>query len=130
MNIEELRSYVLKLPATTEGFPFDNDTLVFKVSGKMFLLVSLERQPLSFNFKALPADGLKYREQYPAVSAGYHMDKKHWNTVILDGSVSRDEILRFIKNSYDLVLTKLPKYKQKEIKDQAWKILYATFYRA
>lgn len=117
MNIEDLRSYVLSFPATTEGFPFDNETLVFKVAGKMFLLMSLERQPLSFNFKALPENGLKYREKYPAVTAGYHMDKKHWNTAVMDGSIPERELKQWIEASYQLVFEKLPKYKQKEIKN-------------
>lgn len=117
MNIEELRAYALSLPATTEGFPFDNETLVFKVAGKMFLLMSLERQPLSFNFKARPENGLKLREKYPAVTAGYHMDKKHWNTAVIDGSIPEREIKEWIDTSYHLIVESLPKYKQQEIRD-------------
>lgn len=115
MHIETLRDYVLALPYTDEGFPFDEDTLVFKVMGKMFLLCSLEHQPPRFNFKALTDDCLLYREQYDSVKPGYHCDKRYWNTVSLDGSVPDDTLKNWIKDSYDLVVQKLPKYKQAKI---------------
>ena len=117
MNIEELRLFCLALKATDESFPFDDKTLVFKVMNKMFLLCSLEAQPLRFNFKAKPEDGISYREDYPSVIPGYHSDKKHWNTVSLDGSVPREILEKFVLDSYYLVVAGLPKYKQKELRD-------------
>lgn len=112
MNVESLRNLALNLPGTNESFPFDNDTLVFKVLTKMFLLVSLEKQPLQFNFKARPEDNLAYRESYPAVRPGYHSNKMHWSTVTVDGSIPEREIEEWIKNSYDLVVAKLTKKQQ------------------
>ena len=117
MDLELLRDYVLSFRAVTEGFPFDNDTLVFKVAGKMFLLVSLEANPLRFNFKHEPELGLQYREEYPSVMEGYHMHKKYWSTVELDGAVSLDLLKTWIKESYFLVISGMPKYKQKELLD-------------
>lgn len=117
MNIEELRNLCLSLKATDESFPFDDKTLVFKVMNKMFILCSLESNPLRFNFKAVPEDGIAYRERYPAVIPGYHSDKKHWNTVSLDGSVPTEILEKFILDSYHLVVAGLPKYKQKELRE-------------
>jgi predicted DNA-binding protein (MmcQ/YjbR family) len=116
MNLEILRDYALSLKETTESLPFDNDTLVFKVMGKMFLLVSIENDPLSFNFKALPENGIQYREFYPVIKEGYHMSKVHWNTVQIDGSISETKLKHWILDSYDLVVLSLPKYKQQELK--------------
>lgn len=115
MHIEALRHYALSLPATEEGFPFDDKTLVFKVGGKMFLLAGLEHQPLRFNFKGKPEDNLRYRENYPAVSPGYHSNKIHWNTVECEGSVPDTELLQWVLDSYHLVLSSMPLYRQKEI---------------
>ncbi len=115
MNVEELRDLALSFPAVEECFPFDEDTLVFKVMGKIFLMVALEKSPVFFNFKARPEDGLKYRERYPAITPGYHSDKRHWNSLQLDGSIPSEETARFIKDSYDLIVASLPKYKQKEL---------------
>lgn len=115
MDLEQIRDYALQFKESSEGFPFDSDTLVFKVAGKMFLLVSLERNPLRFSFKHLPEDGLQYREEYPAVEGAYHMNKKHWSMVNLDGSIAPEVLIRWIKNSHDLIVSSLPKYKQKEL---------------
>lgn len=114
MNIEKIRNFCLSLPATTEGFPFDNETLVFKVH-KMFALVSLERTPLAINLKCDPERAIELRERYPAITPGYHMNKKHWNTVLLDGSLSETEVLGMIKDSYRLIVESLPKKLQAEI---------------
>jgi predicted DNA-binding protein (MmcQ/YjbR family) len=108
MNIEEIREYCLAKPGVTEGFPFDEETLVFKVGGKMFLLTDLEN-PESINIKCDPLDAIELRERYPAVRPGYHMNKRHWNTVFLDGTVPDDLICRWIDDSYDLVVAGLPK---------------------
>lgn len=117
MDLESVRNYALQFKESTESFPFDADTLVFKVAGKMFLLISLETNPLRFSFKHLPEDGIKYREQYPAVSGAYHMSKVHWSMVDLDGSVPSAVLMEWIKASRDLVVSGLPKYKQKELLD-------------
>lgn len=104
MDIESLRNYVLQKPAVTEGFPFGDDVLVFKVNNKLFLLVSLNAQPLQFNAKCNPDIALELREEYPdAVLPGYHMNKKHWNTVIINGMLSNKQLLQQIDNSYNLV---------------------------
>lgn len=102
MNIEQLRAYCLSLPDVTEHFPFDETTLVFKVKGKMFALTDLEG-PLSVNLKCDPERAIELREQYPAVRPGYHMNKVHWNTVDVDGSISDRMILGWIDHSYELI---------------------------
>ena len=99
MNIEELRDFALSLEDVEEGFPFGEDTLVFKTNNKIFLLVSLSAVPLQFNVKCDPEKALELREKYPSVIPGYHMNKKHWNTVIVEGSVPREELKEFIKDS-------------------------------
>lgn len=114
MNIETLREYCLSKNATSEGFPFDENTLVFKVAGKMFALTSLAGE-FRINLKCDPDLALELREQYGAVIPGYHMSKKHWNTVIVDGELEPDQIIEMIDHSYDLVVKSLPKYKQKEL---------------
>ena len=103
VNIELLREYCLLKLGASEGFPFGEDTLVFKVSGKIFLLASLDAQPLQFNVKCDPLKALELREQYPAIVPGYHMNKKHWNTVIVDGSISTNLLKQMIDDSYLLV---------------------------
>lgn len=112
MNLEELREYALAKKGVEEAFPFDDVTLVFKVCGKMFLLTSLDREP-SMNVKCDPEKALELREEYPCVLPGWHMNKKHWNTVMFDGSVGRKLIEEWIDHSYNLVVSKLTK-KQKE----------------
>jgi predicted DNA-binding protein (MmcQ/YjbR family) len=104
MNIESLRSYALQLPDVEETLPFGPDNLVFKVKGKMFFLLPLDTTPLHFNVKCNPEDAIELREQYPSsILPGYHMNKKHWNTVIVDGTLTTQQLLQFIKNSYHLV---------------------------
>ena len=88
----------------TEGFPFDEETLVIKVKNKMFLLLSLDETPLRFNVKCQPDKAIELREQYPqTVLPGYHMSKKHWNTIVLNGQLSSKIILQMIDDSYTLV---------------------------
>ena len=106
MNIEELRDFALSLKEVEESFPFGEDTLVFKTNNKIFLLVSLSAVPLQFNVKCDPEKALELREKYTAVIPGYHMNKKHWNTVIVDGFVLNGELKEFIKDSYQLVAPK------------------------
>jgi predicted DNA-binding protein (MmcQ/YjbR family) len=104
MNAEELRTYVLQKPGVTEGFPFGEDTLVFKINGKVFLLLALDASPLQFNVKCDPDKAIELREEYPdAVLPGYHMNKKHWNTIIVDGRLSRGLLQEMVDDSYRLV---------------------------
>lgn len=102
MDIESLREYCLSLEDVTEGFPFDETTLVFKVKGKMFLLTDLEG-PLTMNVKCEPEKAVELREQYNCVKPGYHMNKKHWNTVEIDGTVTDKVLKEWIDESYRLV---------------------------
>ena len=111
MNVEELRNYTLSLEEVTEGFPFGEGTLVFKTNNKIFLLVSLSSSPLQFNVKCNPEYAIELREQYPCILPGYHMNKKHWNTVIVDGSLSRAQLTQLIKDSYSLVSKRKNKLK-------------------
>jgi predicted DNA-binding protein (MmcQ/YjbR family) len=106
MNAEELRDYALSLKEVTEGFPFGEDTLVFKTNNKIFLLVSLSAMPLQFNVKCEPGYAIELREQYSSVLPGYHMNKKHWNTIIVDGTLSNAQLRQFIKDSWQLVAKK------------------------
>ena len=112
MNIEELRTCCIAKKGVTEEFPFGEDTLVFKVMGKIFALTGLEGER-SINLKCAPEMAVDLRERYPCVLPGYHMNKKHWNTVLIDGSVPNQLIRDWIDHSYDLVVEKLPG-KQKE----------------
>lgn len=105
MDIESLREYCMNLPDVTEGFPFDETTLVFKVKGKMFLLTDLEGQ-LSMNVKCNPEKAIELRENYSCVKPGYHMNKKHWNTIEIDGSIPDHQLKEWISDSYKLVLKK------------------------
>lgn len=102
MNIEILREYCLNKPEVTESFPFGDDTLVFKTKGKIFALVNLDGD-LSINLKCDPSFALELRERYSSVTPGYHMNKQHWNTVILDGSIPEKELFSWIDHSYNLV---------------------------
>jgi predicted DNA-binding protein (MmcQ/YjbR family) len=106
MNIEELREYALSLKNVSESFPFGNDTLVFKVDNKIFLLASLSSEVLQFNVKCNPEYAVELREQYSCILPGYHMNKKHWNTIIIDGHFSAKQLKEFINNSYTLVAKK------------------------
>jgi predicted DNA-binding protein (MmcQ/YjbR family) len=104
MDIESLREYALAKPSVTEGFPFGEDVLVFKTSGKMFLLLPLDTVPVQFNVKCNPERAVELREQYPAaVLPGYHMNKKHWNTVIINGTLTKRQLLEMIDHSYNLI---------------------------
>ena len=114
MDIELYRIYCLNKPGVTEEFPFDNRTLVFKVCGKMFSLLDIETFD-SINLKCDPEKAIQLRELYPGVIPGYHMNKKHWNTVGCDGSISDKLILEWTDDSYNLVLNSLPLKVRKEI---------------
>lgn len=104
MDIESIREYVLRKPSVTEGFPFGEDVLVFKVNDKIFLLASLNSHPFQFNVKCDPDLAIEWRDQYPdAVLPGYHMNKMHWNTVVMNGTLSGKIIREMIDLSYELV---------------------------
>jgi predicted DNA-binding protein (MmcQ/YjbR family) len=102
MDIESLREYCISKKNATESFPFGDDTLVFKTKGKIFALVNLDGD-LSINLKCEPSLAIELRERYASVIPGYHMNKKHWNTVLLDGSIPDKEIFSWIDHSYDRV---------------------------
>jgi predicted DNA-binding protein (MmcQ/YjbR family) len=116
MNIEQIREFCLKKKGVTEEFPFDEETLVFKVMGKIFLLASLPSFPLQINLKCDPEKAVELREEYEVVQPGYHMNKKHWNTIIVNGSISTKQIFEWIDNSYSLVLAGLSKSDLKKLK--------------
>lgn len=119
MNIEEVRSYCLSKAGSTESFPFDNDTLVFKVMGKMFALLPLERAP-SISLKCEPEYAIELRAHYPGLIEGaYHMNKKHWNMVYLEGNLEEKLILSLIDHSYDLIVSKLKKADREKLNNQA-----------
>lgn len=117
MNIEQLRDYCLLKSGVTEGFPFGEDTLVFKVGGKLFLLTGLE-DGNRFNVKCDPELAVDLRERHPEVTPGYHMNKVHWNTVYTDGNLSEKQLCEMIDHSYELILKSLPKKIQDEIRNQ------------
>ena len=105
MDIESLREYCISKKNATESFPFGDDTLVFKTDGKIFALVNLDGD-LSINLKCEPALAIELRERYTSVIPGYHMNKTHWNTINLDGSVPDKEIFSWIDHSYERVSKK------------------------
>jgi predicted DNA-binding protein (MmcQ/YjbR family) len=102
MDIVALRDHCISKKGVTESFPFDDETLVFKVNGKIFALVNLEGE-LNLNLKCDPSLALELRERYQAVIPGYHMNKKHWNTIVIDGTIPDTLIRSWIDHSYDLV---------------------------
>ncbi len=109
MDLDAIRAHFLDYEQCTEGFPFGPDVLVFKVAGKMFGLISIDAVPPRINVKCDPDRALELRAQYAAVEPGYHMSKKHWNTVVLDGSVPDDLVRGWVDGSYSLVAEGLPK---------------------
>ena len=115
MNLESLRDYCMELPGVTEELPFGPDTLVFKVMGKVFALTSLDSPSLSFNVKCDPEKAEELRANYTDVLPGYHMSKKHWNTVHVTGSISSELLFSWVKDSYDLVVNTLTKTAKQEL---------------
>lgn len=108
MNIEDFRNYCLKKKGVSEEFPFGTSTLVFKVYGKIFTITDPDIFA-SINLKCDPEEAVAHREKYAAVLPGYHMNKKHWNTILMDNSIHDSLIYTWIDNSYDLVFDSLPK---------------------
>jgi len=115
MNIEAFREYCLGKSAAPEGTPFGPDNIVFKVAGKMFALAALDEVPPAVNLKCDPDLALELRDRYEQVRPGYHMNKKHWNTVVLDGVIPQAEIRKMIDHSYDLVVQSLTKAKREKL---------------
>lgn len=103
MDIESIREFCLNLEGTEESLPFGPDVVVFKVNGKIYLLLPLDTDDVQFNVKCDPELAIQLREEYPAVQPGYHMNKKHWNTVHADGSVSNATLKEWIQHSYNLI---------------------------
>ena len=114
MELELLRQILLKKKRATEETPFGPEALVYKVMGKMFALIAWEEDPLRITLKCDPDFALALRDQYPAVIPGYHMNKKHWNTLVLDGSLPESLITELVDHSYDLVVTGLSKANKDE----------------
>jgi predicted DNA-binding protein (MmcQ/YjbR family) len=109
MDVEQFRDYCLQKPASSEGMPFGETCIVFKVSGKMFALVALDEMPATANLKCDPDLALELRDRYEQVRPGYHMNKKHWNTVEIDSGIPGNEIHKMVDHSYELVVNSLPK---------------------
>ena len=120
MNIEALYEFCASLKGTTEEFPFDQETLAFKVGGKIFCLTGLDRWESgnpAINLKCNPEKAVALRQEYEAVAPGYHMSKVHWNTIAFNQDASDKLILEWLQESYNLVFASLPKKIQKEIEE-------------
>ena len=114
MDISAIRDYCLSKNGVTEGFPFGDSALVFKVSGKMFLLLSMDTQPANFTVKTDPEWSADLREEHPQITGAYHMNKTHWNSVVCEG-LKKDLLLKLIDHSYDLIVKSLPKAQREEL---------------
>ena len=115
MNLEQARLYCLSKHGTEESLPFGPETLVYKVAGKIFALMGLDNINASINLKCDPDLAINLREKYSEVTPGYHMNKNHWNTVILEGSISDTELKDMIDHSYQLVFAGLPAKVRREL---------------
>ncbi len=118
MNIEEYRDYCISKPGATEGFPFDDKVLVFKVMGKIFALTDVDEFK-SINLKCEPEYAIELREQYEGIYGGYHMSKKHWNTCENESDIPDSVMKKLIDDSYELVASKLTKKLKEELKQLA-----------
>ncbi len=114
MDIEQFRNFCLALPYTTESFPFDSNVLAFKVKEKLFALTNIEAFE-TINLKCDPEQAILLREKYSDVVPGYHMNKKHWNTIRINASVKDKDVLKWVIDSYKLVVNSLPKKEQFDI---------------
>jgi predicted DNA-binding protein (MmcQ/YjbR family) len=115
MNPAQLRDHCLTFTGAEETFPFGPDVSVFKVAGKMFALSGLDSDSLRVSLKCEPSLAEQLRESHAAVIPGYHLNKRHWNTVILDGSMQDELVRNMIEDSYDLVVSKLPRARRSEL---------------
>lgn len=121
MNYETLCAYLERKPGAWRDMPFGLGVLVFKVLNKMFALVAWQADPLRISLKASPVDAIIMRRQYAAVKPGYHLNKNHWNTVTLDGSVPDDELRIMMDESYDLVVEVMPGVDQERLRGLGWR---------
>jgi len=110
-----IRDFLLGLPGASEETPFGPDALVYKVGGKMFALLGWKNQPLTVNLKCDPERAFELRERYSAIKPGYHMNKRHWNTLVLDGSLPRQLVFELARDSFDLIVAKLPRSQRTEL---------------
>ena len=117
MDLTQLREYCLSKPRATEGTPFGPDVLVFKVRGKMFALAALEEVPTTVNLKCDPDLALELRDRYEQIQPGYHMNKKHWNTVEIESGIPDAEVREMIDHSYELVTQSLSKAERKKLEN-------------
>jgi predicted DNA-binding protein (MmcQ/YjbR family) len=115
MNIEEIREYCISKRGVTEGFPFDDTALVFKVAGKMFALLDLSEDSRGISLKCDPELAIELREQHPEVTPAYHFNKQHWNDINLKGSISDTQLKEWIEHSYNIVVGSLPKSKREAL---------------
>ncbi len=115
ITLEEIRAHCLTKPKVTEDFPFDQDTLAFRVGGKIFLLTDIDSEFVSLNLKCDPHRAIELREHYPDIRPGYHMNKRHWNTIFCEGDIPRTLIFLLINESYELVVSGLAKKVQMEL---------------
>jgi predicted DNA-binding protein (MmcQ/YjbR family) len=115
MDATELRRWCLEQPGAIEDFPFGPETSVFKVAGKMFALSALDRAPLAVSAKCEPELAAQLRHSYPAIRPGYHLNKRHWNTITLDGSLPDQLVRDLVEDSYDLVVSALPRRLRQEL---------------
>ena len=115
MDIKQLEKILISKNGSEKDFPFNDDVMVFKVMNKMFALILCKEIPLNINLKCLPQDALAYREIYECVNSGYHMNKKYWNTITIDGTMKDEILIDMINESYDLVVAKLTKKERNEL---------------
>ncbi len=115
MNIEEIREYCITKPEVTEGFPFNDTALVFKVAGKMFALLDLSEESRGISLKCDPELAIALREQHPEVTPTYHFNKQHWNGINLNGGISNNQLKEWINHSYTIVVDSLPKSKKETL---------------
>jgi predicted DNA-binding protein (MmcQ/YjbR family) len=118
MTADELRDLCLSFMGTEETFPFSPGTSVFKVAGKVFALAPLDTEPLAVGLKCDPGLAEQLREAHSAITPGYHLNKRHWNTVLLDGSLGDQIVVDMVEDSYDLVVSGLPKMRQRALRSR------------
>ena len=116
LSLEVIKAYCLAKPGSSAGYPFGEGTLVFKVLDRMYALCSEDERPLRINLKCDPDDALALRAQYSAIIPGYHMNKKHWNSLIMDGSLQDSLVFELIDHSYQLVISKMSQAKQRKLR--------------
>jgi predicted DNA-binding protein (MmcQ/YjbR family) len=115
VELEALQTYLEAKPGAELEFPFGPEAMVYKVAGKMFALIGWEDTPMRITLKCDPVEAIALRQQYPAITPGYHMNKKWWNTILLDNTVPREDLVRMIDQSYELVVEGLPRKVRAEL---------------